>query len=90
MVAVGLEERDERQVRERGGYEEQISKLPAERETLDWDSINKLAAENTDFAHFLRDVRIDLDGKKVHPAEYDKFEADVDKLKASMAFAQKQ
>lgn len=62
----------------------------AERETLDWDSINKLAAENTDFAHFLRDVRIDLDGKKVHPAEYDKFEADVDKLKASMTSAQKQ
>ena len=62
----------------------------AERETLDWDSINKLAAENIDFAHFLRDVRIDLDGKKVHPAEYDKFEADVDKLKASMISAQKQ
>ena len=61
----------------------------AERETLDLDSINKLAAESTDFARFLRDVRIDLGGKKVHPAENGKFEADVDKLKASMISVRK-
>lgn len=52
-----------------------------ERKNLDWDSINKLASENPDFSQFLRDVRIDLDGKKVHPAEYDKIEKDIDKLK---------
>lgn len=52
-----------------------------ERKNLDWDSINKLASENPDFSQFLRDVRIDLDGKKVHPSEYDKVETDVDKLK---------
>lgn len=53
----------------------------AERKNLDWDSINKLASENPDFSQFLRDVRIDLDGKKVHPSEYDKVETDLDKLK---------
>ena len=52
-----------------------------ERKSLDWESIHKLATENPDFSQFLRDVRIDLDGKKVHPAEYDKVEKDVDKLK---------
>lgn len=52
-----------------------------ERRTLDWESIDKLAIENPDFSQFLRDVRIDLDGKKVHPSEYDRVETDVDKLK---------
>lgn len=51
------------------------------RQALDWDSINKLSVENPDFSQFLRDVRIDLDGKKVHPSEYDKVEVDIDKLK---------
>jgi uncharacterized protein len=52
-----------------------------ERDSLDWESVNKLASQNPDFSQFLRDVRIDLEGKKVHPAEYDKIETDLDKLK---------
>jgi uncharacterized protein len=52
-----------------------------ERDSLDWESINKLASQNPDFSQFLRDVRIDLEGKKVHPAEYDKIETDLDKLR---------
>ncbi len=51
------------------------------RSILDWESIDKLATENPDFSQFLRDVRIDLDGKKVHPSEYDRIETDIDKLK---------
>lgn len=52
-----------------------------ERKMLDWDSVNKLAKENSDFSGFLHDVITDLNGKKVHPTEYDKVEEDVEKLK---------
>lgn len=52
-----------------------------ERDSLDWESINKLASQNPDFSQFLKDVRSDLKGKKIHPAEYDKIETDLDKLK---------
>jgi hypothetical protein len=61
----------------------------AERNNLDWDSINKLASENPDFSQFLRDVRIDLEGKKVHPSEYDRVEADIEKLKLLVSPAAK-
>ena len=52
-----------------------------ERDALDWVAINKLSAANPDFRQFLKDVQIDVQGKKVHPAEYDRVETDTDKLK---------
>lgn len=52
-----------------------------EREALDWVAINKLSAANPDFRQFLKDVQIDIQGKKVHPAEYDRIETDTDKLR---------
>lgn len=52
-----------------------------EREALDWVAINKLSAANPDFRQFVKDVQIDIQGKKVHPAEYDFVETDTDKLR---------
>ncbi|WP_018611259.1 COG2958 family protein [Segetibacter koreensis] len=45
--------------------------LPAKyRETLDWETINKLTM-NTDFKEFLTRVKIDISSKKIHKKEYD-------------------
>jgi hypothetical protein len=41
------------------------------RETLDWETINKLCDQNSDFEKFIQDVKIDFDGKRIHRAEYD-------------------
>jgi hypothetical protein len=40
------------------------------RETLDWETINKLTM-NPDFHEFLIRVKIDVDSRKVHMSEYD-------------------
>lgn len=56
-----------------------------ERDGLDWHFINKLSNINKDFAHFLNDVKIDIDGKKIHKNEYDYIEDNVDKLKSKLA-----
>jgi hypothetical protein len=46
--------------------------LPAKiRETLDWDTIDKLTMNN-DFTEFLTRIKIDISSKKVHAKEYDK------------------
>jgi hypothetical protein len=56
------------------------------RELLDWETINKLCDQNSEFQKFLQDVKIDFEGGKVHRAEYDEVLKDIiayikDKLK---------
>jgi len=41
------------------------------KETLDWDTINKLSESNGDFERFIQDVKIDFESKRVHRSEYD-------------------
>lgn len=54
--------------------------LPAKnRETLDWDTIDKLTM-NADFKEFLSRVKIDISSKKIHGKEYDTV-LDVETLK---------
>jgi len=47
------------------------------RQTLDWETINKLCEQNIDFQKFLQDVKIDFEAKRVHKAEYDEIVADI-------------
>ncbi|MCZ7555764.1 MAG: HTH domain-containing protein [Bacteroidia bacterium] len=56
------------------------------RAILDWETINKLCEQNTDFEKFLQDVKIDFESKRIHRAEYDEVVKDIqyyikDKLK---------
>ena len=54
--------------------------LPAKyRETLDWETINKLTM-NADFKEFISRVKIDITIKKIHKKEYDTV-YEIDKLK---------
>jgi hypothetical protein len=48
------------------------------RESLDWETINKLCEENEDFHMFLQSVKIDVNARKVHRAEYDAVIKDID------------
>jgi len=41
------------------------------REVLDWETINKLCEQNSDFAKFIQDVKIDFESERVHRSEYD-------------------
>lgn len=41
------------------------------KDSLDWETINKLCEQNTDFEKFLQDVKIDFESKRIHKAEYD-------------------
>ncbi len=47
------------------------------RPTLDWETINKLCEQNTDFEKFLQDVRIDFESKRIHRSEYDEVPRDI-------------
>lgn len=40
-------------------------------ESLDWETINKLCELNPDFRKFIKDVKIDFEGKRIHPNDYD-------------------
>ena len=56
------------------------------RETLDWETINKLCEENSDFEKFLQDVKIDFESKRIHRSEFDEVVKEIrkyirDKLK---------
>lgn len=56
-------------------------KLPSKfRETLDWETMNKLATMNNDFKEFLTRLKIDISAKKIHKKEYDTV-LDLDDLK---------
>ena len=47
------------------------------RETLDWETINKLCKQNKGFEKFLQDVKIDFESKKIHRYEYDEVSKDI-------------
>ncbi|HLP47998.1 MAG TPA: HTH domain-containing protein [Candidatus Kapabacteria bacterium] len=47
------------------------------RESLDWETINKLCDQNPEFKKFIQDVKIDFEGKRIHAAEYDHVEKDI-------------
>jgi uncharacterized protein len=47
------------------------------RESLDWETINKLCEQNADFKKFLQDVKIDFESKRIHKAEYDELVKDI-------------
>jgi len=49
------------------------------RETLDWDTINKLCEHNSDFEKFLQDVKIDFESKRIHRSEFDAVLKDIRK-----------
>lgn len=56
------------------------------RDILDWETINKLCEQNSDFEKFLQDVKIDFESKRIHRAEFDEVMKDIrkyihDKLK---------
>ncbi len=48
------------------------------KESLDWETINKLCEQNKDFEKFLQDVQIDFESKRIHKAEYDEVLQDID------------
>lgn len=61
-----------------------------QRDLLDWEAMNKLCEKNSDFERFLQDVRIDLESKRIHKAEYDEVHKDIhtyieEKLRISSA-----
>ncbi len=41
------------------------------RNNLDWETMNKLSEQNPDFHKFIQDVKIDLEARRIHRAEYD-------------------
>lgn len=49
------------------------------RDVLDWETINKLCEQNTDFEKFLQDVKIDFESKRIHRAEFDEVVKDIGK-----------
>lgn len=61
------------------------------RDSLDWETVNKLCEQNPDFEKFLQDVRIDFESKRIHRAEYDEVVKDItkyikDKLKVQTSY----
>ena len=60
------------------------------KDALDWETINKLCEQNSDFEKFLQDVKIDFESKRIHRSEYDEVLKDIrkyikDKLKIEQA-----
>lgn len=51
------------------------------RETLDWETINKLASMNTDFKEFLKRIKNDISSKEVIREKYDKVHDKTELLK---------
>jgi uncharacterized protein len=49
------------------------------RDALDWETINKLCEQNSDFEKFLQDVKIDFEAKRIHRAEFDEVLKDIHK-----------
>ena len=46
--------------------------------SLDWETINKLCEQNDDFQKFLQSVKIDVTARKIHRAEYDEVIPNID------------
>lgn len=51
---------------------------------LDWETINKLCEQNSDFRKFLQSVKIDVSARKIHRAEYDVVKPDIEEYVASL------
>ncbi|MCS6917602.1 MAG: HTH domain-containing protein [Chitinophagales bacterium] len=51
-------------------HDSQIVFPSRHRETLDWETINKLTQMNNDFREFISTVKIDLSSRKIHKKEY--------------------
>jgi hypothetical protein len=47
-----------------------------QKENLDWETINKLCEQNSDFEKFVQDVKIDFESKRIHRSEYDEIPKD--------------
>jgi len=45
---------------------------------LDWETINKIATQNSDFNNFLKSMKIDIRARKIHRSEYDEVVTDID------------
>ena len=54
---------------------------------LDWETINKLCEQNDDFRNFLQSVKIDVSARKIHRAEYDTVNPDIDEYVAKLITA---
>ena len=52
---------------------------PKAKGSLDWEMINKLCEQNTDFEKFLQDVKIDFESKRIHRSEFDEVFKDIRK-----------
>ena len=48
------------------------------KDTLDWETMNKLCDQNRDFVTFIGDVQRDYAGKKIHPSEYENINNDIE------------
>lgn len=48
------------------------------KQILDWETINKLCEQNSDFERFLEDVKTDFQSKRIHSSEYDAVVDDVE------------
>jgi len=59
------------------------------RESLDWETINKLCEQNSDFEKFLHDVKIDFESKRIHRSEHDEVVKDIAKyIKSTLKIEQ--
>lgn len=61
------------------------------KDSLDWETINKLCDQNPDFAKFVKDVKIDFEAKRIHRTDYDEIIKDpvlyvIDKLHVRSAY----
>lgn len=56
-----------------------------QRADLDWETINKLAALNSDFAHFAKAVRDALKIHRINPGDFDPTPRDAEKLSAQLS-----
>jgi hypothetical protein len=48
------------------------------KDTIDWETVNKLTQQNEDFKEFLTLVTIDIKTKRIHKSEYDMIQQDID------------
>lgn len=56
-----------------------------QRTELDWETINKLAALNPDFKHFMRAVQDALKIHRINPGDFDPLESEPERLVARLA-----
>ena len=54
------------------------------RTELDWETINKLCEQNSDFKKFLQSVKIDVTARRIHRAEYDPVKPDIEEYVAKL------